>query len=109
MLESCRWRGYVPAGETCALGSLFTARSYLAAVAESESMKQELHTTHYTIALGASHRPVLIHHTTTVNPQLKTVSPPNINIDDILGGLAGGDKFSKLDLANAYNQMEVSE
>ena len=46
---------------------------------------------------------------TTVNPQLKTVSPPNINIDDILADLAGGVKFSKLDLANAYNQMEVSK
>ena len=46
---------------------------------------------------------------TTVNPQLKTVSPPNINFDDILADLAGGVKFSKLDLANAYNQMEVSE
>ena len=46
---------------------------------------------------------------TTVNPQLKTVSPPNINIDDILADLAGGVKFSKLDLANAYNKMEVSE
>ena len=46
---------------------------------------------------------------TTVNPQLKTVSPPNINIDDILADLAGGVKFSKLDLANAYNQIEVSE
>ena len=31
VLESCRWRGYVPAGETYALGSLFTPRSYLAA------------------------------------------------------------------------------
>ena len=46
---------------------------------------------------------------TTVNPQLKTVSPPNSNIDDILADLAGGVKFSKLDLANAYNQMEVSD
>ena len=45
---------------------------------------------------------------TTVNPQLKTVSPPNINIDDILADLAGGVKFSKLDLANAYNKMEFS-
>ena len=43
------------------------------------------------------------------NPQLKTVSPPNINIDVILADLAGGVKFSKLDLASAYNQMEVSE
>ena len=46
---------------------------------------------------------------TTVNPQLKTVSPPNINIDDILADFAGGVKISKLDLANAYNQMEVFE
>ena len=46
---------------------------------------------------------------TTVNSQLKTTSPPNINIDDILADLADGVKFSKLDLANAYNEMEVSE
>ena len=46
---------------------------------------------------------------TTVNPQLKTVSPPNINIDDILADLAGGVKFSKLNLANAHNQTEVSK
>ena len=46
---------------------------------------------------------------TTVNPKLKTTSPPNINIDDIPADLAGGVKFSKLDLANAYNEMEVSE
>ena len=38
---------------------------------------------------------------TTLNPQLKTVSTPNINIDDILADLAGGYKFK-------YNQMEVS-
>ena len=46
---------------------------------------------------------------TTVNPQFKTVFPSNINIDDILADLAGGVKFSKLDLANAYNEMEVLE
>ena len=46
---------------------------------------------------------------TSVNPQLKTVSPPNIHFVDILADLAGGAKFSKLDLAKAYNQMEVSE
>ena len=43
----------------------------------------------------------------TINPQLLTVSPPNINIDDILTDLAGGVKFSKLDLANAYNPMNL--
>ena len=64
VLESCLWRGYVPAGETYALGSLFTPRSYLASVVDSEGMKQELHTAHYTTALGASQRPVLTHHNT---------------------------------------------
>ena len=54
VLESCLWGGYVPAGETYAIGYLFTPRSYLASVAESESMKQELHTTPYTTAPGAS-------------------------------------------------------
>ena len=42
----------------------FRPKSYLAAAAESESVKQEVHTTHYTTALGASHRPVFSHHTT---------------------------------------------
>ncbi len=46
---------------------------------------------------------------TTVNPQLKAMPPPNINIEDILSELAGGVKFSTLDLANAYNQMELTE
>ena len=41
----------------------FCPKSYLAAAAESESAKQELHTTHYATALGASHRPVFSHHT----------------------------------------------
>ena len=43
----------------------FHPNSYLAAAAENEIAKQELHTTHYTTALGgASHRPVFSHHTT---------------------------------------------
>ena len=42
----------------------FGPKSYMAAAAESESAKQELHTTHYTTAIGASHRPVFSHHTT---------------------------------------------
>ena len=58
VLEYFLRRGYIPAGETCALGSLFTARSYLAAAADTERMKQKLHTIKYTTALGASHRPV---------------------------------------------------
>ena len=39
-------------------------KSNLAAAAESESAKQELHTTLLTTALGASHRAVFSHHTT---------------------------------------------
>jgi len=39
-----------PAGQTYAHGSLFTPKSYLAAVAESKSMRPTLHstTTHHT-------------------------------------------------------------
>ena len=81
MLESCRWRGYVPAGGTYALGSLFTPRSCLAAVAESESVKQELHTTHYTTAPGASQRPVLTHHTTL--RQINLISQIKSYINDL--------------------------
>ena len=50
-------RLYTPAGENCALGSLFTAISYLVDTAESEIMKQKLHTTYNTTTLGVSHRP----------------------------------------------------
>ena len=32
-----------------------------------------------------------------------------MNIGDILADLVGGVKFSKFDLVNAYNHMEVSE
>ena len=45
----------------------------------------------------------------TVNPALKHVAPPNINVDDILANLSGGSTFSKLDLAHAYNQLELEE
>ena len=45
VLESCLRRGYVPAGGTYALGSLFAPRSYLVVEAGSESMKQALQTT----------------------------------------------------------------
>ena len=44
----------------------------------------------------------------TSDPQLKIVLQPNIKIYDILADLADGVKFSKLDFANSYNQMEVS-
>ena len=45
VLESCLRRGYVPAGGTYALGSLFAPRSFLVVEAGSESMKQALQTT----------------------------------------------------------------
>ena len=46
---------------------------------------------------------------TTVNPQLKTVSLPNIHIEEILADLSGGAKFSTFDFANTYIQMDVCE
>ena len=50
--------------ETFAIGSFSAPRSDLAAAAVNESMKQELHTTHYTTTSDVSHRPVFSHHTT---------------------------------------------
>ena len=44
-----------------------------------------------------------------VKPQLKTWTSPNIHIEGILADLVGEAKLSKLDLANAYNQIEVNE
>lgn len=45
----------------------------------------------------------------TVNKILKYVAPPQINIDDIFAKVSGGKYFSKLDLAQAYNQMLVDD
>ena len=45
VLESCLWRGCISARDTYALGFLVTTKNYMAAAAESESMKQEQHTT----------------------------------------------------------------
>lgn len=45
----------------------------------------------------------------TVNPMLKDVAPPQINMDDILCDLAGNKFFSNLDFAQAYNQMAIDE
>lgn len=45
----------------------------------------------------------------SVNPVLHTVQYPLPRIDDIFASLAGGEKFSKIDLAQAYLQMEVEE
>lgn len=43
----------------------------------------------------------------TVNPVLTTEQYPLPLIDDLFSGLAGGQKFSKIDLSQAYLQMHV--
>ncbi|XP_055585371.1 uncharacterized protein K02A2.6-like [Uranotaenia lowii] len=45
----------------------------------------------------------------TVNPWLKDDHHPFPIIDDIFAALQGGKHFSKLDLKNAFNQLEVDE
>lgn len=44
-----------------------------------------------------------------VNPQLQTEEYPLPRIDDIFAKLAGGQKFTKIDLKQAYRQMKVDE
>ena len=45
----------------------------------------------------------------TVNPQLKVDQYPLPLIDDNFASLAGGQKFSKIDLRSAYTQMEMTD
>ncbi|XP_061177726.1 uncharacterized protein K02A2.6-like [Saccostrea echinata] len=45
----------------------------------------------------------------TINPVMKVDQYPLPRIQDIFASLAGGRKFSKIDLTQAYNQMEVDE
>ena len=45
----------------------------------------------------------------SVNPVLLTEQYPVPRIEDIFANLAGGKHFSKLDLRQAYHQMEVTE
>ncbi|XP_039618275.1 uncharacterized protein K02A2.6-like [Polypterus senegalus] len=45
----------------------------------------------------------------TVNPVLKTEQYPLPRIDKIFASLGRGEKFSKIDLAQAYLQMEVED
>ncbi len=45
----------------------------------------------------------------TLNPVLKRVEYPLPRIEDLFANLAGGKKFSKIDLSNAYQQMLVDE
>ena len=45
----------------------------------------------------------------SVNPVLRAEQYPLPRIEDIFANLAGGKQFSKLDLRQAYHQMEVTE
>ena len=46
---------------------------------------------------------------TAVNPQLKIDQYPLPRIDDIFASLAGGQRFSKIDLRQAYHQLELDD
>ena len=45
----------------------------------------------------------------TVNPELQAEQYPLPRIEDIFANLAGGQKFSKIDLRQAYHQIEMEE
>ena len=45
----------------------------------------------------------------TINPHLKIPEHPMPNIEELLTKLNGGEKFSKLDLSQAYQQVELEE
>ena len=46
---------------------------------------------------------------TTVNPQLKPDDYPIPRVEDLFGSLAKGQRFSKIDLSQAYLHMEIAE
>ena len=45
----------------------------------------------------------------TINPALQAEQYPLPRIEDIFASLAGGKKFSKIDLRQAYHQIELEE
>lgn len=52
---------------------------------------------------------VCVDYKTTINPHLIDVKCIIPNIEDIFAALSGGVYFTKLDLRNAYNQIEVDD
>jgi len=44
-----------------------------------------------------------------VNPKLQAQQYPLPRIEDIFAKLAGGQRFSKVDLRQAYHQLEMAE
>ena len=71
-----------------------------------EAYNYNAHTT-VVVPKGESSVRLCGNYKTTVNPSLKDLPPPQINLEEILSRLAGSKFFSKLDLAAAYNQMEM--
>jgi len=49
------------------------------------------------------------HYKGTVNPELQAEQYPLPSIEDIFAKLSGGQKFSKIDLCQAYHQLEMEE
>ena len=45
----------------------------------------------------------------TVNPELQDEHYPSLRIEDIFAKLAGGKRFSKIDLPQAYHQLDMEE
>ncbi|XP_033758152.1 uncharacterized protein K02A2.6-like [Pecten maximus] len=45
----------------------------------------------------------------TINPEMKVEKYPLPRIEDVFASLSGGERFTKIDLTQAYLQMEVDE
>lgn len=52
---------------------------------------------------------VCVDYKTTINPYLKAYKAPLPSVDDIFSKLNGGVQFTRLDIRNAYNQLELNE
>ena len=68
MVGSYLWRGYVQAGETYLLCSLFApVRELAGGCSRKQDDETSATTTRYATTLVASHRPVISHHTDQTN------------------------------------------